>query len=61
MNLIIVPGILVCGRFLISVYMFIVLKDLHRSSAAAIVRAGGTIWLKPFATVLFNVCSAITV
>ena len=26
-----------------------------------IVRAGGAIWLNPFATVLFNVCSAVTV
>ena len=26
-----------------------------------IVRAGGAIWLSPFATVLFNVCSVITV
>ena len=26
-----------------------------------IVRAGGAIWLNPFATVLFSVCSAITV
>ena len=26
-----------------------------------IVRAGGAIWLNPFATVLFSVCSAVTV
>ena len=26
-----------------------------------IVRAGGTIWLNPFATVLFYVCSSVTV
>ena len=25
-----------------------------------IVRAGGAIWLNPFSTVLFSVCSAIT-
>ena len=25
------------------------------------VRAGGAIWLNPFATVLFSVCSAVTV
>ena len=55
MNFMIVPGILVCGRFLISVSMFIVSKALHISS-----RAGGAIWLNPVATVLFNVCSAIT-
>ena len=26
-----------------------------------IVRAGGVIWINPFATVLFNVCTAVTV
>ena len=31
------------------------------SSATVIVRAGGAIWLNPFATVLFSVCSAVTV
>ena len=31
------------------------------SSATVIVRAGGAIWLNPFATVLFNVCSAVSV
>ena len=41
--------------------MLTVSKVLLISSATVIVRAGGTIWLNPFATVLFNVCSAITV
>ena len=41
--------------------MFIVSKALLISSAAVIVRAGGAIWLNPFATVLFSVCSAVTV
>ena len=41
--------------------MFIVLKALLISSATVIVRAGGAIWLNPFATVLFSVCSAVTV
>ena len=41
--------------------MFIVSKDLLISSATVIVRAGAAIWLNPFATVLFNVCSAVTV
>ena len=54
----IVPRMLICNSFLISVYMFIVSKALLISSATAIVRA---IWLNPFATVLFNVCSAVTV
>ena len=31
------------------------------SSATVIIRAGGAIWLNPFATVLFTVCSAVTV
>ena len=58
----IVPGILVCSSFLISVCMFIVWKALLISSATVIDRAGcGTIWLNPFATVLFNVCSAVNV
>ena len=61
MNLMIVPGILVCSSFLISVCMFIVSKSLLISSAAVIVRAGVAIWLNPFATVLFTVCSAVTV
>ena len=57
----IVPGILVCSRFLKSVCMFIVLKALLISSAAVIVHTGGAIWLNPFAMVLFTVCSAVTV
>ena len=54
--LMIVSGMVVCSSFLISVSMFIVSKDL-----LMIVRAGGAIWLNPFATVLFSVCSAVTV
>ena len=57
----IVPGILVCSIFLISVCMFIVSKDFLISSATVIVRAGRAIWLNPFATVLYNVCSAVIV
>ena len=41
--------------------MFIVSKALLISSATVIVRAGGAIWLNPFATVLFTVCCAVTV
>ena len=58
MNLMIVHGMFVCSSFLISVCMFIVSKALLISSATVIVRAGGAIWLNPFATV---VCSAVTV
>ena len=61
MNLMIVPGILVSSSFLISVCIFIVSKPLLISSATVIVRAGRAIWLNPFATVLFTVCSAVTV
>ena len=57
----IVPGMFVCSSFLISVCMFIVSKALLILSATVIVRAGGAIWLNPFATVLFSVCSAVTV
>ena len=57
----IVPGMFVCSSFLISVCMFIVVKALLISSATVITRAGGAIWLNPFATVLFSVCSAVTV
>ena len=61
MNLMIVPGILVCISFLISGCMFIVSKALLISSAIVIVRAGGVIRLNPFAMVLFTVCSAVTI
>ena len=61
MNLLIVPGMLVCSSCLKSVYMFIVSKALLISSATEIARAGGDIWLNPFATVLFTVCSAVIV
>ena len=61
MNLMIVPGRFVCSIYLISVFMFIVSKALLISSATEIVRARGAIWLNPFATVLFRVCSAGTV
>ena len=57
----IVPGMLVCSSFLISVCMFIVAKALLISSATVIVRAGGAIWLNPFATLLFTMCSSVTV
>ena len=61
MNLMIVPGMLVCSNFLISVCMFILSKALRISSATVIVHTEGAIWLNPFATVLFTACSAVTV
>ena len=57
----IVPGMFVCSSFLISVCMFIVSKALLISSATVTVHAGGATWPNPSATVLFSVCSAITV
>ena len=41
--------------------MFIVSKALIISSATVTVRAGGAILLNTFATVLFNVCSAVRI
>ena len=41
--------------------MLIVSKALSILSTTVIVRAGVAIWLNPFATVLFNVCSAVTI
>ena len=41
--------------------MFMVSKALLISSATLIVREGGAIWLNPIDTVLFTVCSAVTV
>ena len=41
--------------------MFIVSEDFLISSATVIVRTGGTIWLNTFPTVLFSLCSAVTV
>ena len=61
MQLMIVPEMFVGSSFLISVCMFIVSKALLISSAAVIVRSRGTIWLNPFAAVLFSVCSAVNV
>ena len=61
MNLMIVLGMLVCNSILISVFMFIVSKALLISSATVILRAGGAIWLNPFATMLFTVCSSVNV
>ena len=57
----IVPGMLVSSSSLISVCMFIVSKALLILSATLIINAGGAIWLNPFATMLFNVCSSVTV
>ena len=59
--LMIVHGMFVWSSFLTSVCMFSVSKAWLISSATVIVRAAGAIWLNPFATVLFSMCSAVTV
>ena len=59
MNFMIVTGMLICVSFLISVCMFIVSEALRISSTTVIVSGG--ILLNPFSTVLFTVCSAVTV
>ena len=46
---------------LISVCMFIVSEALLISSATVIFGAWGAIWLNPFATVLYSVCSTVTI
>ena len=58
-----VPGMLVYSSILINVCMFIVLKAWLISSATMIDCARGAIWLNLLllATVVFKVCSAITV
>ena len=57
----IVTGMFVCSSFPMSVCILIVSKALLISSATVIGCAGRAIWLNPFATVLFSVCSAVTV
>ena len=56
MNLIIVPGMLVCSSFLISVCMCFAHIECYCDCSRR-----GAIWLNPFATMLFTVCSAVTV
>ena len=60
MSFMIVPGMLVCRSFFISLCMFIVSEALFIWSATVIVREGGVTWLNPFVMVLFNVCSDVT-
>ena len=57
---------MVCGMLLyvslsINVCMFTVSNALLMSNATAIVRVGGIGWLKPVATVLLMLCSAVLV
>ena len=60
MNLMIVPGMLVCGSFLISVYVYCVESFAHIECYSDCSRRGA-IWLNPFVTVLFTLCNSVTV
>ena len=56
-----VCGMFVCVSLSINVCMFTVSNALLMSSATAMVRVGGMGWLKPVATVLLMLCSAVFV
>ena len=52
-------GMFVCVSLSVNVCMFTVSNALLMSNATAIVRVGGMGWLKPVATVLLMLCSAV--
>ena len=56
-----VCGMFVCVSLSINVCMFTVSNALRMSNATAMVRLGGMGWLKPVATVLLMLCSAVFV
>ena len=56
-----VCGMFVCVSLSINVCMFTVSNALLMSNATAMVRVGGMGWLKPLATVLLMLCSAVFV
>ena len=56
-----VCGMFVCVSLSINVCMFTVSNALLMSNATAMVRVGGMGWLKPVATVLLMLCSAVFV
>ena len=56
-----VCGILVCVSLSSNVCTFTVSNALLMSNATVIVRVGGMGWLKPVATVLLMLCSAVFV
>ena len=56
-----VCGMFVCVTLSINVCMFTVSYALFISNATAMVRVGGMGWLKPVATVLLMLCSAVFV
>ena len=54
-----VYGMFVCVSLSVNACMFIVSDALLMFNATAIVRVGGMGWLKPVATVLLMLCSAV--
>ena len=56
-----VCSMLVCVSLSINVCMFTVSNALLMSNATAMVRVGRMAWLKPVATVLLMLCSAVLV
>ena len=56
-----VCGMFVCVSLSINVCMFTVSNALLMSNATAMVHVGGMGWLKPVATVLLMLCSAVFV
>ena len=54
-------GMFVCVSLSVNVCMFTVSNALLMSNATAIVRVGGMGWLKPVATVVLMLCSAVFV
>ena len=61
MNLMIVPGMFVCSSFLISVCIFYCVESFAHIECYSDCSRRGAIWLNSFATVLFSVCSDVTV
>ena len=61
MYLSMVCGMFVCVSLSINVCMFTLSNALLMSNATAMVRVGGMGWLKPVATVLLMLCSAVFV
>ena len=59
MNLSMVCGMFVCVSLSVNVYMFTMSNALLMSNAITIVHVGGMGWLKPVATVLLMLCSAV--
>ena len=60
MNLMIVPGMFVCSSFLL-VYVCLLCESFAHIECYSDCSCRGSLWLNPFVTVLFSLCSAVTV